>query len=76
METLRDEARELVENLPEKYLPSVIGLMESLNYLHKDESPAPRKKLDLTQYMNKGERMFKDADEVDEFIKEARRERF
>ena len=50
--------------------------MESLNYLHKDESPAPRKKLDLTQYMNKGERMFKDADEVDEFIKEARRERF
>ncbi len=76
METLREEAIELVSTLPEKYLPSVIGLMEGLKYLPEDESPAPKKKLDLTQYMNQGKRMFKDANEVDEFIKEARRERF
>ena len=76
METLREEAIELVKNLPEKYLPSVIGLMESLNYLPEDDPPAPKKKLDLTQYMNHGKRMFKDANEVDEFIKETRRERF
>jgi len=76
METLREEAIELVSTLPEKYLPSVIGLMESLKYLPEDESPAPKKKIDFSKYMNQGERMFKSTEEIDEFMKEARRERF
>lgn len=76
METLREEAIELVSTLPEKYLPSVIGLMEGLKYLPEDESPAPKKKIDFSKYMNQGERMFKSTEEIDEFMKEARRERF
>lgn len=76
MGTLREEAIELVSTLPEKYLPSVIGLMESLKYLPEDESPAPKKKIDFSKYMNQGERMFKSTEEIDEFMKEARRERF
>ena len=76
METLREEAIELVSTLPEKYLPSVIVLMEGLKYLPEEESPAPRKKLDFSKYMNQGKRMFNSTEEIDEFIREGRRERF
>ena len=72
---LRNEAIELAATIPEKYLPSVIVLMKSFENI-TDEQPKPKKKLDLTQYMNHGKRMFKDANEVDEYIKESRRERF
>lgn len=75
MEILREEAIDLVKNLPEKYLPSVIGLMESLKYV-PDESPAPREKIDFSKYMNHGKRMFNSTEEIDEFIREGRRERF
>ena len=75
MENLRNEAIELAATIPEKYWPSVIVLMKSFEEI-PDEPPKPKKKLDLTQYMNHGKRMFKDANEVDEFMKESRRERF
>ncbi len=75
MKDLRNEAVELAANLPEKYLPSIIGLMKSFGEI-SDEQPVTKKKLDLTQYINKGKKMFKDADEVEEYIKESRRERF
>ena len=76
MLSLRNEAIERVENLPEKYLPSIIGLMKSFEEI-SDEEPAPKKKnLDLSKYVNKGEKLFQSTEEIDEYIKESRRERF
>lgn len=75
MENLRNEAVELAANLPEKYLPSIIGLMKSFEKI-SDETPEPKKKLDFRKYMNQGERMFKSTEEIDEYMKESRRERF
>lgn len=75
MEDLRNEAIELAANLPEKYLPSVIGLMKSFEKI-SDEKPEPKKKLDFRKYMNQGERLFKSTEEIDEYMRESRRERF
>ena len=75
MENLRNEAIELAATIPEKYLPSVIVLMKSFENII-DEPPKPKEKIDFSKYMNKGERMFKSTEEIDEFIKESRRERF
>ena len=75
MWSLRNEAIELAANIPEKYLPSVIGLMKSFENI-SDEEPAPKKKIDFRKYMNKGKRMFESTEEIDEYIKESRRERF
>ena len=72
---LRNEAIELASTIPEKYLPSVVGLMQSLKYVSDSEQPKKKKKLDLSKYMNQGERMFKSAEEIDEYMKESRRER-
>ena len=74
MQDLRNEAIELAATIPEKYLPSVIGLMKSFENI-SDEPPQPKKKIDFSKYMNQGERMFKSTEEIDEFIKESRRER-
>lgn len=74
MENLRNEAIELVTTIPEKYLPSVIGLMKSFENI-SEEQPKPKKKIDFSKYMNKGERIFKSTEEIDEYIKESRRER-
>ena len=74
---LRNEAIELASTIPEKYLPSVVGLMQSLKYV-SDSDPQtqkPKKKIDFTKYMNKGERMFKSTEEIDEYIMESHRER-
>ena len=75
MLSLRNEAIELASNIPEKYLPSVIGLMKSFEKI-SDEEPAPKKKIDFRKYMNKGEKLFNSTEEIDEYIKESRRERF
>lgn len=74
MENLRNEAIELVTTIPEKYLPSVIGLMKSFENI-SEEQPKPKKRIDFSKYMNKGERIFKSTEEIDEYIKESRRER-
>lgn len=75
MENLRNEAIELAAKIPEKYLPSVIVLMKSFENI-PEEPLKSKKKLDLTQYMNQGERMFKSDEEIDEFIRESRSDRF
>ena len=75
MLSLRNEAIELAANLPEKYLPSVIGLMKSFEEI-SDEEPAPKKKIDFKKSMNQGEKLFNSTEEIDEYIKESRRERF
>ena len=75
MENLRNEAIELAATIPEKYLPSIIGLMKSFGEI-SDEPPKSKGKIDFSKYMNKGERMFKSTEEIDEYIKESRRERF
>ena len=74
---LRNEAIELASTIPEKYLPSVVGLMQSLKYVSDSDlkTQKPKKKIDFTKYMNKGERMFKSTEEIDEYIRESRRER-
>ena len=74
MENLRNEAIELVAAMPEKYLPSIIGLMKSFENI-PDENPKPKKKIDFSKYMNKGKRMFGSTEEIDEYIKESRIER-
>ncbi len=63
---LRNEAIALVSTIPEKYLPSVVGLMQSLKYV-SDSDPQtqmPKKKIDFTS-----------TEEIDEYIRESRRER-
>ena len=75
LENLRNEAIELAANLPEKYLPSVICLMKSFENITEEKISEP-KKIDFRKYMNQGERLFKDTEEIDEYIKESRRERF
>ena len=74
MENLRNEAIELAATIPEKYLPSIVGLMKSFESI-AEESPKPQKKVDFKKYMNKGERMFKSTEEIDAYIEESRRER-
>ena len=76
MEAMRNEAIELAATIPEKYLPSIIVLMKSFQDISEMELPSAKKKLDLNEYINHGERLFKDAREVEEYIKEARFERF
>lgn len=75
MLSLRNEAIELAANIPEKYLPSVIGLMKSFENI-SDEPEQPKKKIDFRKYMNKGKRMFESTEEIDEHMRESRRERF
>lgn len=75
MENLRNEAIELAANLPEKYLPSIIGLMKSFEKI-SEEKPLPNKKIDFRKYMNQGERLFQSTEEIDNYIRESRRERF
>ena len=75
MENLRNEAIELASNLPEKYLPSIIGLMKSFEEIPEVEI-SDTKKIDFRKYMNQGERLFKSTEEIDKYIKESRRERF
>lgn len=69
---LRSEATRLVTELPEKYLPTVIGLMKNLGEVPADAPPQPRAKIDFSKYMNKGERMFKSTEEIDAYIRESR----
>ena len=76
MEAMRNEAIELAATIPEKYLPSIIVLMKSFQDISEAELLPAKKKLDLNEYINHGERLFKDAREVEEYIKEARFERF
>ena len=76
MEAMRNEAIELAATIPEKYLPSIIVLMKSFQDISEMELPSAKKKLDLNEYINHGERLFKDAREVEDYIKEARLERF
>ena len=76
MEALRIEAMELAATIPEKYLPSIIGLMKSFQEISDTELSPAKKNLDLNEYINHGERLFKDATEVEEYIKESRLERF
>ena len=76
MKAMRTEAIELVATIPEKYLPSIIVLMKSFQDISEMELPSAKKKLDLNEYINHGERLFKDAREVEDYIKEARLERF
>lgn len=76
METLREEAIELISGLPEKYLPSIISLMESFKDIPEENPPKQREKIDFSKYMNHGKRMFNSTEEIDEFIREGRRERF
>ncbi len=76
MKSMRTEAIELAATIPEKYLPSIIVLMKSFQDISEMELPSAKKKLDLNEYINHGERLFKDAREVEDYIKEARLERF
>lgn len=76
MKAMRTEAIELAATIPEKYLPSIIVLMKSFQDISEMELPSAKKKLDLNEYINHGERLFKDAREVEDYIKEARLERF
>ena len=75
MLTLRNEAIELLENIPEKYLPSLIGLMKSFENI-SDEQPKTKRKINFAKYMNTGEKMFRTTAEIDAYIKESRCERF
>lgn len=76
MKAMRTEAIELAATIPEKYLPSIIVLMKSFQDISEMELPSAKKKLDLNEYINHGERLFKDAREVEDYIKVARLERF
>lgn len=76
MKAMRTEAIELAATIPEKYLPSIIVLMKSFQDISEMELPSAKKKLDLNEYINHSERLFKDAREVEDYIKEARLERF
>lgn len=76
MKSMRTEAIELAATIPEKYLPSIIVLMKSFQDISEMELPSAKKKLDLNEYINHSERLFKDAREVEDYIKEARLERF
>ena len=76
MLSLRNEAIELASNIPEKYLPSIIGLMKSFAEISEEVEPPKKKNLDLSQYVNKGEKLFKNTEEIDNYIRESRSERF
>ena len=72
MDALRNEALELAATLPEKYLPSVIGLMRSLKNISEENPPA---RVDFRKYMNRGEKIFSSTAEIDEYVRNLRNER-
>ena len=72
MNALRNEAIALASTLPEKYLPSVIGLMQSLKNISEEKAPAP---VDFRKYMNSGEKLFGGTSEISEYVRELRSER-
>lgn len=72
MDALRNEAMELAATLPEKYLPSVIALMQSLKNISAEKVHTP---VDFRNYMNSGEKLFGGTAEINEYVRELRSER-
>ena len=74
MKDLRNEAIALATTIPEKYLPSVIGFMQNLQNVSENDLPK-KPHIDFSKYMNRGPKLFNSTEEIDEYIKESRRER-
>ncbi|MBR3722938.1 MAG: hypothetical protein IKN12_09260 [Selenomonadaceae bacterium] len=70
MSLLRQEASQLLETMPDKYLLSLIGYMRNIH----DESIEKNKKrgLDITKYSGSAGYWFGSNEEIEEYIKDLR----
>ncbi len=67
MSPLRQEAFKLIESVPEEKLYSIIQLI-----LSRENSPTPKKEIDLNKYSGRGGDMFGSVEAVENYIKDLR----
>ena len=75
MQALRQEAHNLLEMIPEEHLMSVINILRGVQEITTLKNKM-KKNIDLNNYMNHGERMFSNTEEIDEYIRGSRNDRF
>ncbi|MBR3623650.1 MAG: hypothetical protein IKN43_09930 [Selenomonadaceae bacterium] len=70
MSILRQEASQLLESMPEKYLLSIVGYMRNFH----DESPIKKKKrsIDIMKYSGSAGYWFGSNEEMEQYIKDLR----
>ena len=75
MQALRQEAHNLLEMIPEEHLMSVINILRGVQEITTSKNKM-KKNIDLNDYMNHDERMFSNTEEIDEYIRGSRNDRF
>ena len=75
MTDLRQEAMNLIETLPEENLLIIVGMLRGVQEISA-ELPKPKKEIDFSKYRGRGKKMFKNTEEIDNYIKELRDDRF
>lgn len=75
MENLRQQAINLIEAMPEENLLLIVGMLRGVQEV-SEEFPKVRKEIDFSKYRGRGKKMFKNTEEIDNYIKELRDDRF
>lgn len=78
MTALRQQAYDLLDAMPDGDLCLVVDILEALKRNKRNpRSVKPRKKpFDFSKYMGRGENLFVSTEEIDNYLKESRSDRF
>ena len=78
MTALRQQAYDLLDAMPDGDLCLVVDILEALKRnKHNPRSVEHKKKpFDFSKYMGRGEKMFASTEEIDNYLKESRSDRF
>ena len=77
MTALRQQAYDLLDAMPDGDLCLVVDILEALKRNKTNpRSVKPRKTFDFSKYMGLGEKMFANTEEIDNYLKESRSDRF
>lgn len=75
MTDLRQQAIDLIETMPEENLLLIVGMLRGAQKI-SEEFPPIKKEIDFSKYRGRGKKMFKSTEEIDNYVKELRDDRF